>query len=154
MTRTTTRTTFAERALVMQGFDRRADRRAARWLRLTPSLSTLWIGSGTALAAPRVLLGFALVSAVGALGKRHPFDYLYDRGIRRWVRGARLPINPAPRRFAMGLAAVWAAAALFLTGRRRSGRVAGGLLAAAGATVASTHFCLGAWTYRQIARTR
>jgi 4-hydroxybenzoate polyprenyltransferase len=151
--------TFTERGLAMQGFPIRSDpsiRRIEPWLRLTPSLSTLWIAGGTALASPAALLGFAILSAIGASRHKHPFDRFYDRGIRRLAKSEPLPDNPPPRRFAMALAAAWAAtaAALLWTGHRRAGLVAGGLLGAAGATVASTHFCVGSWTYRQLERLR
>jgi hypothetical protein len=152
-----TPTTLSDRGLALQGFPIRSDpsvRRVEPWLRLTPSLSTLWIASGTALTSPAALLGFSLVSAFGASQHKHPFDRLYDRWIRRVAKSDRLPDNPPPRRFAMGLASVWAAtaAALLATGHRRSGIVAGGLLGLAGATVATTHFCLGSWIYRQFER--
>jgi hypothetical protein len=56
----------------------------------------------------------------------------------------------------MGMAAAWAAtaAALFLTGHRRAGTIAGALLTGAAGTVASTHFCVGSWTYRQLDKLR
>jgi hypothetical protein len=135
--------TLTERGLAMQGFSDPAVCTVQRGLRFTPSLSTLWIATGTALASPVVLLGFALTSAFGASQRRHPFDRLYGRP---------LPENPPPRRFAMALAAAWAATAAILlaTGHRSSGVVAGALLTAAGATVATTHFCLGSWVYRRI----
>ncbi len=147
--------TFTERGLAMQGFPIQSDpslRRVAPWLRLTPSLSTLWIASGTALASPAALLGFALVSAFGASRPKHPFDRLANRGLRRLARRASLPDNPPPRRFAMALAALWsaAAAALLATGHRRAGLVAGGVLAASGVMVASTHLCLGSAIYRAL----
>jgi len=149
-----TSTTLIERGLAMQGFRVGSDpsiRRAQSGLRFTPSLSTLWIAAGTALASPAILAGFALVSAFGASQHRHPFDRLYDRWIKRVAKSAPLPENPPPRRFAMALAAAWAgtSAILFATGRRRAGVVAGALLATAGATVATTHFCVGSWVYRQ-----
>jgi uncharacterized protein DUF4395 len=150
---------LAERGLAIQGFQMPASpplRRAQPWLRLTPSLSTLWIASGTALGSPKMLLGFSLVSALGASQHRHPFDRLYDRAIRPLAHGPELPDNPPPRRFAMALASAWAAtaAALFATGHRRAGVVTGALLGAAGATVATTHFCFGSWLYRQLMRLR
>jgi len=146
---------LGERGLAMQGFARnRAIRRVSPWLRVTPSLSTLWIVTGTALASPAVLLGFAALSAFGASRHRHPFDRLYAIAHRRAGRHgrARLPDNPPPRRFAMGLASAWAlaTAALFARGHRTAGRTAGGLLGLAGATVATTHFCFGSWAYRQL----
>lgn len=54
----------------------------------------------------------------------------------------------------MGMAAAWAAAtaALLATDHRRAGLIAGALLSLSGATVATTHFCLGSWTYRQLQR--
>lgn len=154
-----TLTRFSERALAMQGFARELNPslpRIAPWLRFTPSLSTLWIATGTALASPAALIGFSLVSGLGASRKRHLFDLLYDRGVRPLVKGRALSENPTPRRFAMGLAGAWAATAatLFLTGHRRAGRIAGGLLTAAGLTVASTQFCVGSWLYRQLVRAR
>jgi hypothetical protein len=150
---------MTERGLAMQGFPVGTDpsiRRVEPWLRLTPSLSTLWIASGTALASPAMLAGFSLVSAFGASRHKHPFDRLYEIGIRRLAKSEPLPDNPPPRRFAMALAAVWAAsaAALLATEHRRAGRIAGGLLGVAGATVALTHFCVGSWVYRQLARLR
>ena len=146
--------TRTERALAMQGFRVDSDpsiRAVQSGLRFTPSLSTLWIATGTALASPALLLGFALVSALGASQRRHPFDRLYDRSVRRLSKRAPLPENPPPRRFAMALAAAWAAgsAILMATGHRAAGRVAGALLAAAGMSVATTHVCVGSWVYRQ-----
>lgn len=144
-----TSTTLTERGLAMQGFRVDLDptiRDVQSGLRFTPSLSTLWIAAGTALASPSILLGFALVSAFGASRHRHPFDRLYNR----ISQSEPLPENPPPRRFAMGLAAAWAGASAILlaTGHRAVGRVAGALLAAAGMTVATTHFCVGSWVYR------
>lgn len=148
---------MSERGLAIQGFPIRSEpslRRLAPWLRLTPSLSAVWIVTGTALASPALLLSFAAVSAFGASQHKHPFDRLYDRAFRPLVGSAPLPDNPPPRRFAMALAAAWAAAsaALFASGHRRAGLVAGSLLGVAGTTVATTHFCLGSWIYRQLER--
>jgi hypothetical protein len=152
-----TRARFTTRNLEMQGFTCASApslERVAPWLRLTPSLSTAWIATGTALASPGALLGFSFVSALGASRRRHPFDRIHDVLRRRRAAGAPLPENPPPRRFAMALAAAWAAAtaALFATGHRRGGRVAGGLLGLAGLSVATTHFCFGSWLYHRLAR--
>lgn len=149
-----TTSTLTKRGLAMQGFRVDSDPsiyRVQSALRFTPSLSALWIAAGTALASPAVLLGFSLVSAIGASQRRHPIDRVYDRSIGRLVKSGPLPENPPPRRFAMALAAAWAAtsAILLATGHRSAGRVAGALLAGAGMTVATTHVCVGSWVYRQ-----
>jgi pyruvate/2-oxoglutarate dehydrogenase complex dihydrolipoamide dehydrogenase (E3) component len=123
---------------------------------LTPSLSTLWVASGTALASPKMLLGFSLVSALGASQHRHPFDRLYNCAIRPLAHGPQLPDNPPPRRFAMALSAAWAAtaAALFATGIAAPAWSPARCSARPGATVATTHFCFGSWLYRQLVRLR
>jgi hypothetical protein len=138
-------TTFAQRNLAMQGFDLALPRAKTRWLRMTPSLNTLWIATGTLLASPITLLGFSVVAAYGASQRSHPFDAVY-----RWTHDEPLPDNPPPRRFAMAVASAWATATalLFATGHRRAGTIAGAALTLAGASVATTHFCLGSLVYR------
>jgi Domain of unknown function (DUF4395) len=142
--------------LMLQGFACDTDPRvaaSAQWLRFTPVLSTLCIIAGTALESPTVLWSFAIISATGAAGW-NVFDALFNTLVRRWVHAPRLPPNPAPRRFAMAVAAVWSAGAgwLMTIGWGRAGVAAGGALAVAGATVATTHFCLGSWLYRLLWR--
>lgn len=82
------------------------------------------------------------------------FDELFNVLVRHWVGAARLPPNPAPRRFAMAVAAVWSGAAgwLMTIGLGWAGVALGSALAVAGATVATTHFCLGSWLYRLLWR--
>jgi hypothetical protein len=142
--------------LMLQGFACDTDPRvaaSARWLRFTPALSTLCIITGTALRSPTVLWGFAIIAAIGAAGW-NVFDALFNALVRRWVRAGRLPPNPAPRRFAMAVAAVWSAGAgwLMTIGSGWAGVAAGSALAVAGATVATTHFCLGSWLYHLLRR--
>src|SRR5262245_43867768 len=102
--------------LNLQGFACDVDPRilaAARWLRFTPTLSTICIVAGTALRSPLVLGAFTIIAALGAAGW-HPFDALFNTVVRRWVKAPALPANPAPRRFAMAVAAVWSAGAAWL----------------------------------------
>ena len=142
--------------LMLQGFACDTDPRVAAtasWLRFTPALSTLCIITGTALRSPTILWSFAIIAAIGAAGW-HVFDALFNALVRRWGRAARLPPNPAPRRFAMAVAAAWSAGAgwLMSAGSGWAGVVAGSALAVAGATVAMTHFCLGSWLYHLLWR--
>jgi hypothetical protein len=137
--------------LIWQGFACDSDPRiagAAVWLRFTPALSTLFIVTGTALRSPAILWSFAAIAALGAAGW-HLFDHLFNAAVRRWVGAAPLPPNPPPRRFAMAVAAGWSALAglLMAWGLDWAGVAAGGLLALAGLTVATTHFCVGSWLY-------
>jgi len=142
--------------LELQGFACDADTRilaAARWLRFTPTLSTLSILAGTALQSPLVLWTFALIATLGAAGW-HPFDALFNVLVRRLVHAPSLPPNPPPRRFAMAVAAIWSAGAAWLmsAGWIWTGILAGSALALAGAIVATTHFCLGSWMFHMFWR--
>lgn len=142
--------------LMLQGFACDTDPRvaeSARWLRFTPALCTLCIIAGTALRSPTVLWSFAILAAIGAAGWS-VFDELFNALVRHWVRAERLLPSPAPRRFAMAVAAVWSAGAgwLMTIGLGWAGVAAGSALAVAGATVATTHFCLGSWLYHLLRR--
>lgn len=142
--------------LEMQGFACRVDpsiAEVAPWLRVTPALSTVWILVGTLAGSHVVLWLFAAVSGFASTQRVHPFDRL-SNAIR--ARGddpdEPLPENPAPRRFAMALAAAWSAAtgALFALGLRTAGFVSGAALSLAGLAVASIHFCVGSWIYQRL----
>lgn len=155
-TPTTTMSPMTRWRLNLQGFACDSDPRimaSTRWLRFTPALSTLCIIAGTVLRSPAILLGFALVAAGGAAGW-NAFDALFNVWIRRWVQAERLPPNPAPRRFAMVVAAIWSTGAAWLmaAGWVGIGVAAGSVLAVAALTVATTHFCLGSWLYRLLRR--
>ncbi len=139
--------------LALQGFACDTDPQVAtmaRWLRFTPVLSTICIVAGTALRSPALLWGFALITAIGAAGW-NAFDAIFNHVVRRWIHSPPLPANPPPRRFAMALAALWGAGAgwLLSAGMTWAGVFAGSALALAGATVATTHFCIGSWVYRR-----
>lgn len=140
--------------LRMQGFACEYDPVVTRlepWLRWTPGLSALWIIAGTALREPPVLWAFALVAALGAAGW-HPMDALFNHVVRHPLGLPALPRNPAPRRFAMAIAAAWSAfeGLLFAAGYPRLGLAAGALLSAAAVLVFMTHFCLGSWLWHRL----
>ena len=136
--------------LTIQGFacDVPAFGPIAPWLRWTPTLSATFILLGTILHQPYILWAFAAIAFVGAAGW-NAFDALFNYGVRFALRLPRLPRNPAPRRFAMALAAIWAAVtgALFAAGWTLSGLVAGILLLIAAVTVSTTQFCIGSWLW-------
>jgi hypothetical protein len=124
------------------------------WLRWTPALSAIWIAAGTTARAPIILWSFSLCAAAGVAGW-HPFDALFNYGVRHLLGLPRLPPNPPPRRFAMALAAIWSGftGLLFYRGLERAGMVAGLLMTAAALTVATTQFCLGAWVWQRLGLT-
>jgi hypothetical protein len=109
----------------------------------------------TALCLALVVIGLALESAlmiallvpIGAVAgwtRRHPFDLIWNRGLRHLVRAPELPPNPVRRRHAFKLATIWlaAVAALFATGAATAALVLGGVLVAVCSLVTATNFCI------------
>ena len=123
----------------------------APWLRWTPALSAIWIAAGTSARASAILWTFSLCAAAGAWGW-HPFDALFNYGVRHLIGLPRLPPSPVPRRFAMASAAVWSAVTglLFDWHLDTAGLALGTVMALAAITVATTQFCLGAWVWHQL----
>lgn len=113
-----------------------------------------------ALALQSAAMVFALcgIGAVASFAARHPFDHLWNRGVRHLVGGPPLPPNPPRRRDAFKVATVWLAivGALFAAGAMTVALVLGGLLVAACATVTATNLCLPseafAWLERRSIR--
>jgi hypothetical protein len=121
----------------------------APWLRWSPSICTAIIVLGTALASQWILWAVVPFALAGALKRRHPFDYVYNLGLRRLTGTPPLPEHGAPRRFACGMAAVWSTAtgAAFAAGAPEAGYALGGMLSAVGALVSITHFCIPSTVY-------
>jgi hypothetical protein len=129
--------------------DRRTLRQVEPWLRWSPMFCAIVMATGTALASPWVLWGLAVTAALGTVMPSHPFDYVYNFGVRRLTGTPPLPANGAPRKFACGIATVW----LVVTGTAFAadltlfGYVLGGVLTAVAALVATTHFCIPSLIY-------
>jgi len=119
------------------------------WLRWSPALCTAVMAIGTLLGSQWVLWGLVPFAALGTIADRHPFDYLYNYGVRHLTGTAPLPPQGAPRRFACGIASVWliATGVLFAADLATAGYVMGGLLTAVALLVSVTHFCIPSLIY-------
>ena len=82
----------------------------------------------------------------------HPFDLIYNLGIRHLTGTGPLPRRGAPSRFACGLGAVWLipTAWLFSTGRVSAGNILGGLLTGVALLVSTTDICIPSLMYRSV----
>ncbi|MCK5571929.1 MAG: DUF4395 domain-containing protein [Bacteroidetes bacterium] len=143
------------RRLEVQGFigvDEQLLVQSAPWLRLAFGLCTLLAAVGTALESPMVLLALVPIAALGAIFRVHPFDLIYNHGIRH-IRGTPpLPKRGAPSRFACGLGSVWliATAFAFNSGAMTAGHVLGWSLVLVGTLVGTIHFCIPSMIFRAI----
>lgn len=143
------------RRLDIQGLDHVDDAAlvpVARWLRLAFGLCAAMAGVGTAMASPLVLWLLVPISALAAVFPVHPFDLIYNFGIRFLTGTSPLPRRGAPSRFACGLGAVWlvATAHVFRTGHPVLGYVLGGLLTGVAALVSTTDICIPSLVYRSV----
>lgn len=146
-------TATKRRLLDIQGFecvDDRALGEVAPWLRLAFGLCAVMGGVGTALASPTILLLLAPIAALGALSPVHPFDLIYNYGIRHVTKTGPLPRRGAPNRFACGLGSLWlvATAWSFHAGHPLLGYVLGTVLTAIAVLVSTTDVCVPSLMYR------
>ena len=104
-----------------------------------------------ALVVPALALQSALwiallvpIGAVAGWSSRHPFDHLWNHGLRHLTGAPALPPNPTRRRHAFKLATVWlgAVAVLFAAGQPICALVLGGILVSVCALVTVTNFCI------------
>ena len=143
------------RLLDIQGFDTIAGQElapVAPWLRLAFGLCALLAGVGTILASPIILLMLAPVAAVAAASPVHPFDLIYNYGIRHLTGTGPLPRRGVPSRLGCGMGAVmllvtaWA----FSAGHVVVAYALGGVMSLVALLVSTTDICIPSMIYRSI----
>ena len=135
--------------------------RALRWgLRFPTALCLALVIAGLALESAPLILALVPIGVIAGWTRRHPFDCLWNDGLRQLSGAPALPPNPAPRRHAFKLAAAWllAVGVLFAIGQPAIALGLGLTLVAVCGLVTATNFCipstlLGLWWRRRDART-
>jgi len=133
-------------------------RRLAVGLRFSTGLCLALVLVALALASPVMVFALSGIGVVASVAARHPFDHLWNHGVRHLVGAPELPPNPTRRRHAFKVATVWllAVGTLLALGLTTAAVVLGGLLVAACATVTATNLCIPsetlAWWQRRTAR--
>lgn len=96
------------------------------------------------LESPAMVFALSGIGVIAGFTARHPFDHLWNHGVRRMVGGPRLPPNPARRRdaFKVATASLLVVATLLAAGATTAGLILGGMLVAACATVTAANLCL------------
>ncbi len=115
-------------------------------------MCALIAGAGTVLASPTILWILTPIAALGALTPVHPFDLIYNFGIRFLRNTWPLPKRRAQNRFACGIGAVWlvATAWAFQAGALTVGYVLGGVLTGIGVLVSTTDICIPSMIYNTL----
>ncbi len=140
------------RRLEEQGFcdlDDAAIAEVGPWLRWSPVLCTVFMVLGVALQSPLVLWLLAATAALGVILPFHPFDLLYNHGVRHLTGTRPFPHNGPQRRFACGLASAWLLATgwAFHAGASTWGLALGIPLILVAALVSLTHICIPSIVY-------
>jgi Domain of unknown function (DUF4395) len=112
-------------------------------LRLAPAICMVWAAVGTALGSPTILWALVPFAALGAILPGHPFDVLYNYGLRHLFGTPALPRYGTRRRLACAVATTWliVAAWAFQAGMPVVGTIAGGSVAAGTLLQVSTGIC-------------
>ena len=144
--------------LDVQGFEGIPDQTlapVAAWLRLAFAMCAALAAGGTITASSAVLGTLVVIAALGALFPVHPFDLIYNHGIRHMTGTQPLPKRGAPTRFACGVGAVWLLGVIwaFGAGYQQAGYILGGSLTAVALLVSTTDICIPSMIYRAIFRT-
>jgi hypothetical protein len=142
-----------EDLLTVRGFRVSDDEGFARmvpWTRLTFLLCSAIVAVATAFAFMPALWAMVPIAAVGALTPRHPFDHIYNYGVRRLTGTRPLPPNGAPTRFACVLATAWliATAIAFESGTAWLGYTLGFALVGVAMLVGTVHVCIPSIIYQ------
>ncbi len=141
--------------LDVQGFDSVDEGILAEvgsWLRLAMALCASLAIIGTALVSIPLLWALTGVALAGALFPVHPFDLIYNLGIRH-VRGTGpLPKRGLPGRFACVLATLWLVGTIwaFQSPKPALGYVLGFSLGSVGLLVGTTHICVPSIMWRAV----
>jgi hypothetical protein len=122
-----------------------AERRRLRLgLRFPTGLCLALVVTALALESVVMLVALSGIGLVAGFARRHPFDYLWNHGLRHALDAPPVPPNPRRRRHAFKLATVWllAVAILFGAGQEAAALVLGGVLLAVCGLVTVTNFCV------------
>jgi hypothetical protein len=145
--------------LEAQGFCRLDDvtlAQLAPWMRWTYSLGTLITLVGVVAMSPAVLWALAAITCAGVFLPFHPFDLLYNRGMRYLTHTGRFPRSGPQRRFVFVVATMWLIATgwAFFVDADIVGIVFGASLIVVGALASITNFCIPSWIYNTVAARR
>jgi hypothetical protein len=104
---------------------------------------------GLLLSNIKILAIAMVIAFLGSLPPYHPFDYVYNYGIRHLMNKPKIPPRPNQGRFACGIATVWLAGTIYLfyIGLNIWGYIAGGILVSIATLVSTTDICIPSIIY-------
>jgi len=132
--------------LEVQGYclSREESQRLRVGLRFPTALCLALVLTALALQSAVLTLAMVPIGVVAGWTQRHPFDLIWNHGLRQLTDAPELPPNPLPRRHAFKLATVWllAVGLLFALDRNTMALLLSGSLIGVCALVTVTNFCI------------
>jgi Domain of unknown function (DUF4395) len=132
---------LATQGYCLAGHDARALRLG---LRFPTAVCFVLVVVAVALGSWPLLLALSAVGLVAGFTPRHPFDLVWNHGVRHLVGAPEVPPNPTRRRhaFKVGTALLLVLAGLFAAGADTAALALGVALLAACASVTVANFCV------------
>ncbi|MBW2162346.1 MAG: DUF4395 family protein [Deltaproteobacteria bacterium] len=137
---------YTRKFLEIQGFnlDDEALVEIGAWMRWPYVLCASILTVGVVLASPAILWTLSTVAIATVFLPYHPFNYVYNYGVRHLTGTRPLPPGTVQGKFSCGVGGVWliATGAAFFTGAATVGYVLGGVLVAIATLLATTQLCI------------
>jgi hypothetical protein len=137
---------YTRKFLQIQGFDLDDEALAeiGAWMRWPYVLCASILTVGVVLASPAILWTLSTVAIATVFLPYHPFNYVYNYGVRHLTGTRPLPPGTVQGKFSCGVGGVWliATGAAFFTGAATVGYVLGGVLVAIATLLATTQLCI------------
>jgi len=115
-------------------------------------LCSIIVFLGVVLANIPLLCAMLLVALYGVLLPYHPFDYIYNHGLRKILNKPKLPPRSLQIKFACSVATIWLAttSGLFFLDFMTAGYIVGGILFSLAFTVSATDICIPSLLYNYL----
>lgn len=119
------------------------------WGRLATGLCMALTAIATAFSSATLVWAIVPFSVLGFILPRHPFDLIYNYGIRHIIKAEALPKHGKPRRFACVVATLWLTGTgwAFYSGQTNLGYALGILFTLTAAVPTFTDFCVPSFFY-------
>ena len=144
-----------KRRLIVQGYNCYSDKELNDYkygIRFAYYLCDSLMILGLLLTNLWILATIMTIAFFGALLPHHPFDYLYNYGIRHMINKPPIPPRTNQVKFACGIATVWlfGIILLFHFGLNIWGYIAGAIIASVATLVATTDICIPSMIYNAL----
>lgn len=122
------------------------------WFRLSPAVCMVWTAVGVYLESPAALAALIPLALTAGLLKWHPFDVVYNFGLRFISGGPRIPAYGKQRRFGFLMASFFLSVAAlgFFVGIPVVGYALGGMMVASASVNMLTGYCVPGFVYGKL----